>query len=75
MELSPTILKFDSEFWRNKLRELGYSIRPMELDVTTLKGQKALSSDLDATRVLRLYFDDYVEVALIEFDACMHKRE
>jgi len=74
MGLSPIISKFDSDFWRNKLRELGYPLKASELDVTTLKGQKALSSDLEASKVLRLYFDDYVEVALVEFDSSVKLR-
>jgi len=74
MEMSYTVSKFNSEFWRNKLRELGYPIKTSELDVATLKGQKALSSDLEASKVLRLYFDDYVEVALVEFNGSVKLR-
>jgi len=74
LELSSTISKFDSEFWESKLRELGYPLKPTELDCTTLKGQKALPSNLEASKVLRLYFDDYVEVALVEFSSSVKLR-
>jgi len=68
MGLSPSV-RFDFEFWVGKLRELGFPIKPVELDLSTLKETKALPSDVETSRVLRLYFDDYVEVALIDSDS------
>ena len=73
MGLSPGV-GFDYKFWVSKLRELGYPIKPVELDLSTLKETKALPSDIEASKVLRLYFDDYVEVALIEFSSSVKLR-
>lgn len=66
MELSPSV-RFDYKFWVDQLRELSYPIKPVELDLPTLKETRALPSDVEASKVLRFYFDDYVEVALVEF--------
>ena len=67
MGASPLISKFDSKFWEDKLRELGYPLKVMVLDMPTLREQRAIPSDIEAARVLRLYVDDFVEVALVEF--------
>mgnify|MGYP001131210733 CR=1 FL=1 len=67
-------VRFDYKFWVSKLRELGYPIKPVELDLLTLKETKALPSDIEASKVLRLHFDDYVEVALIEFSSSVKLR-
>ncbi|MDH5788587.1 MAG: hypothetical protein OEZ40_09895, partial [Candidatus Bathyarchaeota archaeon] len=69
MGASPLISRFDSKFWEDKLRELGYPLKVMVLDMPTLREQRAILSDIEASRVLRLYVDDFVEVALVEFDS------
>lgn len=69
MGASPLISKFDSKFWEDKLRKLGYPLKVMVLDIPTLREQMALPSDTETSRVLRLYVDDFVEVALVEFDS------
>jgi len=69
MGASPLISRFDSKFWEDKLRELGYPLKVMVLDMPTLREQRAVPSDIEASRVLRLYVDDFVEVALVEFDS------
>jgi type II restriction/modification system DNA methylase subunit YeeA len=74
IEVPHSISKFDAKFWRKKLGELGYPLKATELDITILRGQKALPSDLEPSNVLRLYFDDYVEIALIEFDSSVKLR-
>jgi len=48
------------------LRELSYPIKPIELDFKTLREQRALPSDFEDAEVLKLYSDDYVEVALVK---------
>jgi len=73
MGLSPGV-RFDYKFWSDQLRELGYPIKPIELDLATLKETRALPSDVEASRVLRLYFDDYVEAALVEFSSSVKLR-
>lgn len=73
MGLSPGV-RFDYKFWLDQLRELGFPIKPIELDLATLKETRALPSDVEASRVLRLYFDDYVEVALVEFSSSVKLR-
>jgi len=67
MGVSLSVTAFDYKFWVDRLRELGYPVKPIELDLPTLKETKAFHSDVEASKVLRLYFDDYVEVALVEF--------
>lgn len=52
----------------NTFRQLSFPIEPVELDLPTLKGQRALPSDVEAVKVFRLYSDDYAEVAVIELD-------
>ena len=42
---SRDISHFDSKFWIDKLRELGYALDVIELDLSALKEQKALPSD------------------------------
>jgi len=74
MGFSPNISNFDPKFWIDTFRERGYPLKLIELDLRTLKDQKALPSDFEASKVLRLYFDDYVEVALIEFDGATKLR-
>jgi methylase of polypeptide subunit release factors len=74
MGVSLSVTAFDYKFWVDKLRELGYPIKPVELDLPTLKETKALPSDVEASKVLRLYFDDYVEVALVEFGSSVKLR-
>ena len=69
MTFSPDASKFDSEFWKDTLKQLSYPIKPVELDLPTLKGQRALPPDVEAVKVLRLYADDYAEVAVVEFDS------
>jgi len=39
------------------------------LDLQTLNGQKALPSDVEAVKVLKLYSDDYTEVVVVELDS------
>jgi len=73
MGLSPGV-RFDYKFWSDQLRELGYPIKPIELDLATLKETRALPSDVEASKVLRLYFDDYVEAALVEFSSSVKLR-
>jgi len=73
MGLSSSV-RFDYKFWLDQLRELGFPIKPTELDLPTLKETRALPSDVEASRVLRLYFDDYVEVALVEFSSSVKLR-
>lgn len=73
MGLSPGV-RFDYRFWLDQLRELGYPIKPVEVDLPTLKETRALPSDVEASRVLRLYFDDYVEVALVDFSSSVKLR-
>jgi type II restriction/modification system DNA methylase subunit YeeA len=73
MGLSPGV-RFDYKFWSDQLRELGYLLKPVELDLPTLKETRALPSDVEASRVLRLYFDDYVEAALVEFSSSVKLR-
>jgi hypothetical protein len=53
MGLSPGV-RFDYKFWSDQLRELGYPIKPIELDLATLKETRALPSDVEASKVLRL---------------------
>jgi type I restriction-modification system DNA methylase subunit len=74
MSSSGDVSKFDHKFWIDKLSELGYPLKTSELDVTTLKAQKALPSDLEVAKVSRLYFDDYVEAALIEVGSSVKLR-
>lgn len=69
MGSSHNISHFDSKFWIDTLRELDYPLKIIELDLSALKEQKALPSDSDPWKVSRLYFDDYVEIALLEFDS------
>jgi len=59
---------FGSEFWTNKLKELDYPLELIEMDIPTLKEQKVISSDLLPSRVLKLTSDDFIEVALLEFN-------
>lgn len=61
-------MNFDSEFWFRQLSELGYRIRPEQLDLETLRMQRVLNREDKPERVLRLSDEEYVEVALIEFD-------
>lgn len=67
--LSSEISRFDSEFWMRTLRELSYPLKPVELDLKTLRGQRALPSDFEAVEVLKLYSDDYVEAVLVRVDS------
>ncbi len=59
---------FGSEFWTNKLKELDYPLELIEMDIPTLKEQKVIHSDLLPSRVLKLTSDDFIEVALLEFN-------
>lgn len=69
MGLSRDVSQFGSKFWMDELRELNYPLKVTKLDLSALKEQKALPSDIDPCKVSRLYFDDYVEVILVEFDS------
>jgi hypothetical protein len=64
----PNVSDFDSAFWMNALKQLSFPLKPVEMDLSTLKGQRALPSDLEAVKVLRLYSDDYAEVVIVEFE-------
>ena len=74
MGLPSDVSQFDSKFWKGRLHELGYPLEVVELDLSALKEQKALPSDIDPRKISRLYFDDYVEVALVEFDSAKELR-
>lgn len=60
--------QFGSGFWMKKFGDLGYPLDPTEMDIPTLKDSKIISSDFLPSRVLKLTSDDFVEVALLEFD-------
>lgn len=59
-------IRFDFKFWLDKLRELDYPIKPVDLDVKTLKEQKAISSEIGDAQITKVYSDDFVEVVLIK---------
>jgi len=59
------VMDFDSSFWIDKLRELGYSVNPERLDIPTLKEQRVIPKDVDPLYVQRLSDEEFVEVALI----------
>jgi hypothetical protein len=59
---------FDSDFWLKKLRTLDYPIKTANLDVKTLRGQKALPKEFDDSKISKLYSDDFVEVVLVNVD-------
>jgi hypothetical protein len=63
------VSEFDTTFWVNTLRQLSFPIKAVDLDLQTLKGQKALPSDAEAVKVLKLYSDDYTEVVVVELDS------
>ncbi|MEM2038771.1 MAG: DNA methyltransferase, partial [Nitrososphaerota archaeon] len=58
--------RFDYGFWIERARELGYPVREEELSVSVLIEQGVIPKSLSAKRVLRLYLDDYVELAVVE---------
>jgi len=63
------VSKFDSDFWTNMLKHLSFPVKSAELDFRTLREQRALPSDVESAKVMKLYSDDYVEVALVKFDS------
>ncbi len=58
---------FDTNFWIKTLSLLGYPIKTEDLDIATLKEQKAIPSDVSPKRITRIYADDYIEAALVDF--------
>ncbi|MEM2029298.1 MAG: hypothetical protein QXS05_07985, partial [Candidatus Bathyarchaeia archaeon] len=63
--------RFDYEFWLNSIRGLGYPIRDEELSVNVLSEQGVFPRGLSVRRVVRLYLDDYVELAVVELSEGM----
>ena len=61
-------VRFNTGFWLNKLRELGYPLKQVDLDVKTLRDQKALPADFEGAKVSKLYSDDFMEVVLLKVD-------
>lgn len=57
--------RFNCDFWLRKLRELGYPLTSVDMDLATLIEQRALPSDLECSKVTKLYSDDYTEIALL----------
>jgi len=58
---------FDVGFWTRTLTLLGYQVKAEDLDIATLKEQRAIPSDVSLGKVTRLFANDYVEVALLDF--------
>ena len=50
------------------MSQLGYSVNVEDLDITTLKAQKAIPSEVSPRKVLRICANDYVEVVVLDFD-------
>ncbi|MEN3048528.1 MAG: hypothetical protein ABDH63_07105, partial [Candidatus Caldarchaeales archaeon] len=67
MAVASEELKFDVNFWISKVRELGYPVKEEELSVKVLRERGVIPQGADVRRVLRLYVDDYVECAIVEF--------
>ena len=59
---------FNVEFWINQLKTLDYPLDPIEMDIPTLREQKVISSDILPRKVLKLTSNDFVEIAILEFD-------
>ncbi len=59
---------FDSTFWINQLKNLNYPLDPIEMDIPTLKDSKVIPSDLFPSKILKLTSNDFVEIAILEFD-------
>lgn len=59
---------FDASFWTRTMALLGYQVRAEDLDIATLKEQKAIPSDASPRKVTRICANDFVEVALIDFE-------
>ncbi|MEM2872069.1 MAG: hypothetical protein QW217_06490, partial [Candidatus Caldarchaeum sp.] len=57
--------RFDYVFWLRKVEELGYPAKEMELSVSALAEQGVFPRGLKVERVVRLYADDYVELAVV----------
>ncbi|MEM4091289.1 MAG: DNA methyltransferase [Thermoplasmatales archaeon] len=62
------ITVFDVNFWIKTMSLLGYPVRAEDLDIATLKMQKAIPSDVSPRRIARIYANDYVEVALFDLE-------
>jgi hypothetical protein len=60
--------QFDSTFWEKTLKSLSYPVKSEFLDIPTLRNSKAITNELLAKKVLRLYQDDYTEIAVVEID-------
>ncbi|MEM2173187.1 MAG: DNA methyltransferase [Thermoproteota archaeon] len=58
--------RFDYVFWLRKVKELGYPAKEVELSVSALAEQGVFPKGLSVKRVVRLYVDDFVELAVVE---------
>jgi len=65
-EALSTTTVFDASFWLQTMKILGYPLRDEALDISTLKGQKAIPADLTPKSISRIYFSDFVEIVLID---------
>jgi type II restriction/modification system DNA methylase subunit YeeA len=66
--------KFDLDFWTKVLEQLSFPLKSAALDFRTLREQRALPSDVESAKILRLYSDDYIEIALVKFDSATKLR-
>ena len=62
------ITAFDTNFWIDTMGLLGYPVKAEELDIATLREQKAVQSDISPRKILRICANDYVEVALLDLE-------
>ncbi len=61
-------MRFDTAFWVDRFRDLGYPLRHLGLDVGYLRGQGILPRELEVSSAKLLYRDDYVEVVVLELE-------
>ena len=70
MDMNSQIIRFDGNFWMEKLKDLGYPLHPEELHVGELKKLVGFPSDKSPVRAVRLYRDRFLrflEIVLLEF--------
>ncbi|MGC9124666.1 MAG: Eco57I restriction-modification methylase domain-containing protein [Caldisericaceae bacterium] len=61
-------MSLDVAFWLSKARELGYPVDDEEISVDSLKENLIFPRELNATLVLRLYSDGFVEFVVVVVD-------
>ena len=57
---------FDSKFWIDRFRELGYAVKGEEYPVSVLKEMKVIPTGTDVLKSQRLFNNNLIEIVLIE---------